>query len=124
MIALCARIIEPERTQRTATEAVGDQIQYTSRLSAACDNLSTAYTKALNWCARYSGDAEEMLYQLDTNFGTNKMTAQERQQLMAEWLGGAVTDFDYHRVMKTDGVITEDFDDWQASKEGRVNADA
>lgn len=124
MIALCARIIEPERTQRTASEAVGDQIQYTSRLSAACDNLSTAYTKALNWCARYSGDAEEMLYQLDTNFGTNKMTAQERQQLMAEWLGGAVTDFDYHRVMKSDGVITEDFDDWQASKEGRVNADA
>lgn len=124
MIALCARIIEPERTQRTATEAVGDQIQYTSRLSAACDNLSTAYTKALNWCARYSGDAEEMLYQLDTNFGTNKMTAQERQQLMAEWLGGAITDFDFHRVMKSDGIITEEFDDWQASKEGAVNADA
>lgn len=120
MIALCARIIEPERTKRTATEAVGDQIQYTSRLSAAADNLSAAYTKALNWCARYSGDAEEMLYQLDTNYGTNKMTAQDRQQLMAEWLGGAVTDFDYHRVMKSDGVITEEFDDWQASKEAKA----
>ena len=65
-----------------------------------------------------------MLYQLDTNFGTNKMTAQERQQLMAEWLGGAITDSDYHRVMKSDGIITEEFDDWQASKEGAVNADA
>ncbi|MGL4350978.1 MAG: DUF4055 domain-containing protein [Plesiomonas shigelloides] len=117
MIALCAKIIEPQRTQRTATEATGDQIQFTSRLSAACDNLSTAYTKALNWCARYSGDAEDRVYQLDTNFSTNKMTAQERQQLMAEWLGGAISDFDYHRIMQSDGLITQSMDEWQVSKE-------
>lgn len=119
MIALCARIIEPERTQRTATEAVGDQIQYTSRLSCAADNLSAAYTKALKWCCRYLGIAEDCVYQLDTNYSTNRMTAQERQQLMAEWLAGAVTDADYHRVMQSDGVISESFDDWQAAKDSK-----
>ncbi|MGL4755983.1 MAG: DUF4055 domain-containing protein [Aeromonadaceae bacterium] len=117
MIALCARIIEPERTQRTATEASSDEIQHTSRLSAACDNLSAAYTKALNWMAQYMGLSEECVYMLNTNFSTNRMTAQERQQLMAEWMSGAVSDYDYHRLMKGDGVITDTIDDWQAQKD-------
>ncbi|MEG1651927.1 MAG: DUF4055 domain-containing protein [Hafnia sp.] len=124
MIALCARIIEPQRTQRTATEATGDQIQYTSRLSAACDNLSAAYTKALNWMAQYMGLPSECKYMLNTNFSTNTMTAQERQQLMAEWMSGAVSDYDYHRAMTGDGVITEGFDDWQAMKEANKPAPA
>ena len=122
MIALCARIIEPQRTQRTATEATGDQIQYTSRLSAACDNLSAAYTKALNWMAQYMGMPSDCRYMLNTNFNTNTMDAQQRQQLMAEWMSGAVSDRDYHRMLVGDGVVTDDFEDWQVGKEANAPA--
>jgi hypothetical protein len=117
MIALCARMIEPQRTQRTATEASGDTTQQTSRLSAACDNLSAAYTKALSWAAQYMGLTDECVYMINTNFDTNRMTPDQRKQLMAEWIGGAVSSYDYHRLMTGDGVITDDFDDWQAMAE-------
>lgn len=119
MIALCARIIEPQRTQRTATEATGDMIQYTSRLSGAADNLSSAYTFALNCMARYMGLPEDCVYQLNTDYNTNAMSAQERQQLITEWLQGAVSDYDYWRNLTAQGVVTDEFDEWQASMEAR-----
>lgn len=119
MIALCARIIEPQRTQRTATEATGDMIQYTSRLSSAADNLSAAYTFALNCVARFMNMAQDCVYKLNTDYNTNAMTAQERQQLITEWLQGAVSDYDYWRIMTAQGQITEEFDEWQAMKEAK-----
>lgn len=119
MIALCARIIEPQRTQRTATEATGDMIQYTSRLSSAADNLSAAYTFALNCMARYMGLAQDCVYRLNTDYNTNAMTPQERQQLITEWLQGAVSDYDYWRQLTAQGVVTVDFDEWQAMMESK-----
>ncbi len=122
MIALCARIIEPQKTQRTATEAVSDSIQYTSRLSSVADNISAAYTFALNCCARYMGLPEDCIYKLNTNYNTNAMTAQERQQLITEWLQGAISDYDYWRNLTAQGVVTDSFEDWQVAMEVGRNA--
>lgn len=124
MIALCARIIEPQRTQRTATEATGDMIQYTSRLSSAADNLSAAYTFALNCMARYMGLTQDCVYRLNTDYNTNAMTPQERQQLITEWLQGAVSDYDYWRQLTAQGVVTVDFDEWQAMMESKSSPNA
>lgn len=120
MIKISAQIIATNATQRTATESRSDEIQRTSRLSLACDNVSDALTKALESCARFAGvdtGKDPVKFQINTNFSTNNMTAPERQQLMAEWIGGAVSDRDYHRSLAGDGVITETFEEWQLSRE-------
>ena len=91
MVSLGAKIIEPAEVTKTATQVSGEQAEDTSVLSTIANNTSDAYARVLNWCGLYAGTTQECKVTLNTRFNTNKMTAQERQQLIAEWQAGAIS---------------------------------
>lgn len=98
MVALGAKLIEQVATQRTATEVNQDSSSEVSVLGGCSSNVSDAFTKALSWCALFSGGSEEVVYRLDTDFLTNNITAQDRAQMVVEWNAGLLT-FDEMRTM-------------------------
>jgi hypothetical protein len=54
-------------------------------------------------------NAEDALdFQLNTDFDISHMTSQERQVLLAEWQGGALTFGEYRWNLKQAGVAYED----------------
>ena len=104
MIALGAKLIEPQAGQRTATEASIDEAEATSSLSTLSMNLSAAYTRAFKFCAQYIGASDEIEINFSTEFGFHKLSAQERQQLMAEWQGGGITFAEYRTALRDGGA--------------------
>ena len=91
MVSLGAKIIEPAEVTKTATQVSGEQAEDTSVLSTIANNTSDAYARVFTWCGLYAGTTQECKVTLNTRFNTNKMTAQERQQLIAEWQAGAIS---------------------------------
>ena len=91
MVALGARLIEPNGSTKTATEAQSDKTDETSVLAMLANNLSDAYSRVLNYCANFLGVSHKCTMALNTKFDSTKMTAQERQQLVSEWQAGAIT---------------------------------
>ena len=99
MKSLGAKLIEPGTVQRTATDAMLEADSESSVLSTVAENVSAAYRKAIYFCSLFIGQVEEkdIVYELNQDFAVNKMTAQERQQLVSEWQSGAIT-FDEMRT--------------------------
>lgn len=91
MVALGARLIEPNGSTKTATEAQSEKADETSVLAMLANNLSDAYSRVLNYCADFLGVNHECTMALNTKFDSTKMTPQERQQLISEWQAGAIT---------------------------------
>lgn len=91
MVFLGAKLIEPNTSTKTATEAGGDLAEETSVLATLANNVSDAYTKAVNYLCRYVGvDNAACMISLNTNFATNKMTIQDLIGVMQLWQGGAI----------------------------------
>lgn len=108
MVALGARLIEPNQSTLTATEANMNNAEETSELASVAKNVSMAYTQCMKWACEYIGvNSDECNYQLNTEFNFNKMTPQQRQQLMAEWQGGAITWNELRDKLVNDGIATE-----------------
>ena len=91
MVALGAKLIEPNGSTKTATEAQSEKADETSVLATLANNLSDAYSRALNYCAEFLGVNHKCTMALNTRFDSSKMTPQERQQLISEWQAGAIT---------------------------------
>jgi hypothetical protein len=93
MVALGAKLVEQKEVQRTATEAGQEEAAESSSLSSAVKNVSTAYTQALRWAARFvakfTDDAIE--YELNSDFDLSNMTNEERAQLIKEWQADAIS---------------------------------
>lgn len=108
MVSLGAKLVELNTIAKTATEANADTATNTSILSTIANNVSDAYTKALNYCAMYIGASTDCVLTLNTNFMTNKMTPQERQQLIAEWQAGVITWDEMRAKLVEDEIGTEE----------------
>lgn len=91
MVALGAKLVENRGIQRTATEARQDEASEVSVLASSAKNVAAAYRTALGWCGVFLGTTEEPEFDLNTDFEIGRMSAQERQQLVAEWQAGAIT---------------------------------
>lgn len=115
MVALGAKLIDVNTSTKTATEANSDTATNTSILSTIANNVSDAYSKALNYCCLFTGDKSECIVTLNTNYSTNKMTPQERQQLIAEWQSGAISFKEMRDKLVEDEIATvEDVEQAQA----------
>lgn len=114
MKALGAKLVEDKAVQRTATEAGMDEVSETSILTTAANNVSMAYTSALRFAALFVGETnvsdEALAYELNTDLATFKMSAQDRQQLMAEWMGGSMSWPEYRWNLRRAGLVYEDDD--------------
>lgn len=123
MVALGAKLVEQKQVQRTATEAGIEHNTETSTLSNVAKNVSAAIKFGLEVCARFVGlsDSVEIVYELNTDFTLARMTAQERQQLIAEWQQGAITFSEMRAAMRKSGVAT--LDDEEAREEIKDEVD-
>lgn len=122
MVALGAKLVEQKTVQRTATEATMDKAAETSILASIAKNVSAGYTDALMFSLAFldASSKEKILFELNTNFRSDGMTAQERAQLASEWMQGAITDEEYRSALSRVGVATEKFDDWNDKRETQL----
>lgn len=113
MIALGAKLIENTGTQQTATEATQDNVMDNSVLGTCARNVSMAYRKALNWAWLYMtgqvvDDPKVIDYELNTDFASRGLTAQDRQQIVQAWVQNAITWEEMRWNLKRTGMAYED----------------
>jgi hypothetical protein len=106
MVALGARLIEQNSAVKTATQASSEQSASTSLLSICVSNVSEAYTRALNWCARYAGDASGgWSYALNQEFISRVADSGMVTAIVSAWQSGAMRDDDLVRVFQKLDII-------------------
>ena len=110
MKALGAKLIEPNFSKVTATEVLMEAASESSILTSTANNVSAAYRKAIANAGQFleAMEPDSIVFQLNVDFSVSKMTAQERQQLMAEWQGGLITWKEARALLHEAGVASED----------------
>ena len=117
MIALGARLIERGQAVKTATEAQGENEAEHSVLSLAAQNVSEAYMKALQWMGAFINVSGDTVYMLSQEYGFERMSAQERAQLMAEWQSGLIAKKDARAALRKSNVIDPERTDEEIDEE-------
>jgi hypothetical protein len=131
MLAIGAKLVEPDQSTRTATEATMDNVSETSILGAIAVNVSAAFTQALLWAAQYmgvavnlekpktskntppkdaTGDTNTIVFEVNTDFDVAMLDPADRAQLMAEYQGGGITWSEYRAQLRQAGIATLDDD--------------
>jgi len=111
MVAIGAKLVENDKVQQTATAANIENTSETSILATACNNVSAAYTFALEIASQMVGATfteETLIFKLNTDFAINRMSAQERTQLIAEWTGRAITFSEMRQKLRESAIATLD----------------
>jgi hypothetical protein len=106
LVALGARIVEARVIQRTATESGQDEEVETSILINTSRNVSLGYGKALVWAGQFVGATGESTVELNTDFSMARMSVEERQELIAEWQGEAISFSEMRRGLTIQGTAT------------------
>lgn len=125
-VALGARLVEEKAVAQTATQFVGEESTELSILQTCALNVSQAYTKALEWAARYAGATvvkDTHVYQLNTDFEIASMGTEARKQLLAEWQGGAIAYSEYRDILRRAGIATLDDEAAQAEIDAQTEKD-
>lgn len=91
MVALGARLVQEKAIQRTATEAGQDKVSEVSVIASAARNTSAAYMQAFAFCAKYSGSADKIRFELATDYDISRLTSQEIVSVVAAWQSKAIT---------------------------------
>lgn len=111
MLALGAKLIEPNSSTKTATEAQIDDTSETSILSACAKNVEAAYLWALQFAALFAGVPENTVeFSINTNFDLSVMDAPTRLQLMKEWQAGQISFTEMRANLRQSGVTTQEDD--------------
>lgn len=119
MFAMGARLLEPDTQAKTATQAKFEAGKDHSVLSLVCDNVSDAYTTALQWAALFNGaaDWDEALLSIDTEFVVNGLDAPSITAALASWQAGAIPDGDLWALFRKTGLIDPSKDDEEVREE-------
>lgn len=92
MVALGAKLIDSDKTQRTLGEVSMESAAQNSVLSRVAKNVSSAYTKALKWVSEFMGKEDhEMAYELNSDFDIAKMSPEELQAVISAWQSNAIS---------------------------------
>jgi hypothetical protein len=107
MVALGARLIETTKAYRTATESTNDKEASTSVLATCVSNVSEAYSRAIQSCARYLDIQlpEGAEYEINQDFVTITADAQMITALVSAWQSGAYAKTDLLAWLRKLGVI-------------------
>lgn len=108
MVALGAKLVEQKQVQRTATETKQEATSEGSVLSTTALNVQAAYEKALSIAAMYAGaEGATVSLKLNTEFDLNRMSPEERRQVIEEWQKGAISFKEMRDVLRKAGTATE-----------------
>jgi hypothetical protein len=118
MQLLGARLIGPGEAVKTATQSASDTKASYGPLSLACDNVSEAYTRALQWLETWgTGATSDASFAIDTAFNDLTLDANAIRETVAAWQAGLVPQSDAWRVMRQLGVIDQGKTDVQLQGE-------
>lgn len=117
MVALGAKLIDSDKTERTLGEVSMEAYSQNSVLSRVSRNVSDAYTKALGWCADFMGVTEEVEYELNTDFDVAKMSPEELTALISAWQSNAISFTEMRWQIKKGGRGYQDDDEMRAENE-------
>lgn len=126
MIALGAKLVQDRTVQRTAKEAGIENATELSVLTAAALAVSMGVQRALRFAGMWvSGvDPNKIVYELNKDFALSNMTAEERNTLMTEWQGGAISFGEMREGLRRAGVAFEKDEDVKREAEEMIAAGA
>lgn len=123
-VAMGAQLIREQGVQKTLGESQNDNQANSSFLATCAKNVSAAYTWLLPIVEGFSiGDIlkladpeskDRTFYDLNTDFPATRMTPNERTQLIAEWMDGAITFGEMRDGLRKAGIATLSTDEAQA----------
>lgn len=112
MLAIGARLAErtSNSLEKTATEVKSGDNYKGSVLSNCIGNLQVAYLWAFTVAGEYVGDTKikEDFLKLNTNFNIEKLTLEERHQLVSEWQAKVITVEELRETLKDAGFLIQD----------------
>ena len=108
MQALGARIMSATEAVKTATQSAAETKSAYSQLSLACDNVSAAYTRALQWVETWGSDGtSKAFFAIDTRFNDLTLDANAIRETVAAWQAGLVPQSDAVAILQRLGVIDQ-----------------
>lgn len=127
MIALGAKLIENTGTVQTATEATIDTVMDNSILGTCARNTSLAYVKCLNWAWQFltgevKDDPEFIDYELNTDFASRMLSAEDRSEIIKEWQAKAISFEEMRWNLKRSGVAYLDDEEAKEQIESETEA--
>lgn len=105
-----AKFLETDNVAKTAYQVKVENPSQGSILANCADNVSKAYTKALQFAHSLVGlDASSVRFELNTDFEYNRVGTDEQNQVINSWTAGAIAFEEMREVLRRAGVAT--FDD-------------
>lgn len=123
MIKLGAKLVDNVSVQRTATDALIQEVSETSVLHSASVNVSSAYTICISFIFDFLSidfDPESDYYELNTDFEITTMTPQEQQALIASWMSGGLLDEEMRERFQKAGIATKSFEEWSENIDNQI----
>lgn len=126
-IALGALLIQERTGTKTFGESQSDEMNNSSYLATCAKNVSAAYTSILPYLLAFTQGAalrvqepdtkDPIMYDLNTDFPAARMTPNERTQLIAEWMDGAITTQEMRDGLRKAGVATDSYEAYKKELE-------
>ena len=107
MAALGARVLTGSQAkQKSATEFSLETSEFNSGLALIARNVGKAMTEALKFAGQFVGVAKDPSVDLLTDYGMDRLSPQQRHQLMAEVQGGMLTWSEGREKLSEAGLAT------------------
>lgn len=128
MSALGARLVQRGEASKTVFQTLSDNGAQHSVLSVVVSNVSAAYTKCLEWVARFEGADGEIEFELNDQFLVDELDGPTLTALMGLWQGGVLPKSDLTDKLKKAGLIDptksqEDIDEETESESAGLGLD-
>lgn len=107
MVALGAKLVEMKTVQRTATEAGIDANNETSTLVSTAENVSAAFTWAIETAGLYAGSSGGK-FELNKEFDLSRLTPEEQKAVIATWQAGGISRTEMRNRLRHGGLATQD----------------
>lgn len=104
-----AKFLETDNVAKTAYQVKVENPSQGSILANCADNVSRAYTKALQFAHVLVGlEPSRVRFELNTDFEYNRVGTDEQNQIINSWTAGAITFTEMREVLRRAGVATLD----------------
>lgn len=109
MVMMGASLMTQSGRERKEVEVLGEQQIQHSALSLISQNLSEAYTKAIEWCGRFMRtETTEAFYKTTTDFAFHKWSSDELREMSAGFVAGSIPPVDYFNWLKKVELTSHD----------------
>lgn len=118
MVALGARLVKNDTTEKTATQSTYDQSNADSTLINCAQNVNDGVNEALKFAARFTGASDgEIVFKLNTEFDLTKLTAEDIKNVIAAWQANAIVTSEMRHTLQRAGIATLDADEYEKELE-------